>query len=442
MTAFVRLVFGVALTLVAMAFPGAVFADEPVKTPEFVYSVTGYDGSVHHSTFVPTETDAIYLLADVANVLSPRQTFVYYWPLDKEFKADWLMGDQLLSGKLEVLQNGSVVRSIALDQYVLQTPTADWQKDTVLFSGPAAAEAYERYHAEQDAYWASTRAFHTAEAKYQQEMVGLGQTGASSSEVIPQAPSPPRAPTLDSVLPSSGYIVNLPVGQYAIRVVNEQNQIWPGSQHTLNVFAPRRAGVGYRVVPQDRWTAPYMSDDPSTVIYVTRPMTVYLEPFDELEFNESAYKRLLDPQDTSGRDDTWIWVHTRPVTGDTLDVARPGQGPVSVSAKPYYVKQMPTAALGYTVLDYDPQTMPDVHPNFSAYQVPIDPTTGPLRASLVTASNAAVPDSERQIHVIKVQNDWILFLPGPIVVVLGLAYRIRRGWLSRARQATAARMLT
>lgn len=431
MTAFVRRLFAATLALVATALPGTALADEPVKTPEFVYSVTGFDGNVYNSTFVPTETDTIYLLADVPNVLSPRETFVYYWPLDREFKADWLKGDQLLPGKLEIMQNGAVIKSIALDQYVLQTPTADWQTDTVLFTGPAATEAYQRYQSAQDAYWANTRAFQTAEAKYQQEMASLGQNGSSTSEVIPEAPVRPPAPTLDSVLPNSGYIVNLPVGQYAVRVVNEQNQIWPGSQHTLNVFAPRRTGIGYRVVPQDRWTAPYTSDDPSTVIYVTRPMTVYLEPFAELEFNESAYKRLLNPQDGSGRDDTWNWVHTRPLTGDTLNVARAGQDPVGVSAKPYYVKQMPTAALGYTVLDYDPQSMPGVHPNFSAYQLQIDPTIGPLQTYLATATNAAVPESERQVQVINVRNDWILLLPGPILFLLGLAYRIRRGWLTR-----------
>src|SRR5205823_3347984 len=150
---------------------------------------------------------------------------------------------------------------------------------------------------------------------------------------------------------------------------------------------------------QDRWTAPYASDDPGTVIYVTRPMTVYLEPFAELELNESAYRRLQDPQDGSGRDDTWTWVHTKPVTGAELNVSSPGQKPVSVSVKPYYVKQLPTAALGYSVLDYDAQTMPDVHPNFAAYQIQIDPTIGPLRTYLATG-NGAMPESERRIEVI------------------------------------------
>src|SRR5262249_40440405 len=159
--------------------------------------------------------------------------------------------------------------------------TADWQKDTALFTGDAAADAYQRYTAEQDAYWASTRAFDTAQAKYQQDLASLGQKGSAAGQPIPEAPVRPNAPTLASLQPSSGYIVNLPVGQYQIRVVNEQNQIWPGSQHTLIVFAPRRTGVGYMVVPQDRWTAPYSSDDPNTVIYVTRAMTVYLEPFAE-----------------------------------------------------------------------------------------------------------------------------------------------------------------
>ena len=51
---------------------------------------------------MPTETDTIYLLADVSNVLSPRETFVFYWPLDNEYKADWLKGDQLLTGTLQI----------------------------------------------------------------------------------------------------------------------------------------------------------------------------------------------------------------------------------------------------------------------------------------------------------------------------------------------------
>ena len=43
--------------------------------------------------------------------------------------------------------------------------------------------------------------------------------------------------------------VNLDAGQYALRMRDAGGQTVPGSERTLVVFAPRRTGVGYTVLP-------------------------------------------------------------------------------------------------------------------------------------------------------------------------------------------------
>jgi hypothetical protein len=108
-----------------------------------------------------------------------------------------------------------------------------------------------------------------------------------------------------------------------------------------------------------------------------------------------------------------------------------------VSAQPYYVKQLPNAALGYSVLAYDPSTMPGVHPSFNAFQLRIDPAAAPLQASLSTDTGGAMPTSVRQINVVNADSSWSLLVPGAIVVGFGLMYRLRRQWSTRARRTAA-----
>lgn len=427
------------LAALALALlPLAAAADQPVKTQQFVYSITAFDGSVYQSTFAPNAANTIYLLAGVPNVLSPRETLVYYWPLSKEYQADWLSADRLMTGNLQVLQGGTVIKSLPLVPYVVQTPSGNWQRDTALYTGPAAPAAYQKYKDSQDAYWAGVRAFDTAEAQYEQQMASLGQNGAPTDKTLPKAPVRPAAPTLDSVQPNRGYLIDLAAGNYEIRVVNDQNQIWPGSEHALAVFAPRRTGLGYNVVPQDRWTSPYASDDTNTVIYVTRPMTLYLEPYAEEEINQAAYKRLLDPQDGSGRDDVWTWIHTQPVAGGELRVASPGQGTATVPSRPYLVKQIQNTALGYTVVPYDSKTMAGTHPSFSAFKVTVQSASQPMSLTLLGGTGATVPTSQREIQAVHVSQDWLPLLPAPIVLVLGVLLRVRRGRTTRKRGEASA----
>ena len=78
---------GLALWLLLLILPGRVWADMPKYEEQFVYQLRLFDGNGYPETFIPRNEDTIYLLADINNVVSPRMTLVYFWPLTGKFVA-------------------------------------------------------------------------------------------------------------------------------------------------------------------------------------------------------------------------------------------------------------------------------------------------------------------------------------------------------------------
>ena len=91
-----------ALLLVLPAlFPLAAWAAGD-RERQVVYNGEIFDGQGYGGQFYPANEPAIYVLADVQNVLIPRITQVYWWPITQEYKADWESLNQPLTGTLEI----------------------------------------------------------------------------------------------------------------------------------------------------------------------------------------------------------------------------------------------------------------------------------------------------------------------------------------------------
>ena len=109
------------LALLVVVLPAApALAQMPQKERRFVYGVNLFDGVQYATGFVPPAVETIYLLADHMGVLDPKLTEVYFWPITNDYRADFSSLNELVPGRLEVVQGSQVVRTVDLTEYVVQ----------------------------------------------------------------------------------------------------------------------------------------------------------------------------------------------------------------------------------------------------------------------------------------------------------------------------------
>jgi len=232
-----------------------------------------------------------------------------------------------------------------------------------------------------------------------------------------------------------GSVVDLPVGRYAVRIRADDGSIVPGSGKKLAIFAPRRQGLGYQIVPQEGWTRPERTNVPADVIYAREGSALYLQPYVEEEYNDLCYTRLEDPQSQAGHRDRWTWVHVRPFEGAGNLILDFGSQTVEVLAKPYRVEQLPGSRLGYKVADDDAageQPLPDL----VAYQLFVDANHASYRLQLKDADGKIVFGSQRQVRRVPEINGWALyFLAGLPLTAGGFLLVSRHERLTASRKA-------
>ena len=218
--------------------------------------------------------------------------------------------------------------------------------------GDAARAGWERFQAERAAYVERLHAHAEAVEAYNRQMDQFRAQPGMEGSVAPFAPPAEPAPfTLYSTEVGRGFPIELPPGEYAIRVLDAAGQTVPDSQKRLVAFAPRRLGVGFEVVPQERWTVPEQADDPADVVYTVPGGVTYLRAFAAQEFNAEAYARLKNPQDLAATPNRWQWVHVAPLEPATM-LVDDGAGGQRLAIEEFAVEQVPGAALGYRVVPF------------------------------------------------------------------------------------------
>ena len=431
-----RHVFKIALLLIfLLPLVAPVQAQEQEKNQAFVYGGQVFNERGFISAFYPPSVDTIYVLAGRPNILSPRQTLIYFWPLSNAYQADWASMNEPVTGSLEVVQGGEIVATIAQQSYVIQWPQGV-EGPQIIYTGAEAESRYQAFDAERAAYRDALWAHNDAMNQYYDELRRAQQAREQGQQVeLPEEPLEPEPPVLYSTPVSQGCVLSLAAGQYTVHVRDDSGLIVPGSEKKLVAFGPRRQGLGYQIVPQEKWTRPERTDDPQDVIYARQGAVLYLQPFVEKEYNDLYYTRLEEPQSQRGRQDQWNWVHVQPFEQAGNLVLDYGGQIVEVLAKPYRVQQLPGSALGYKVPDYDPAT--DTRsPDFVAYQLFVDANHASYRLELQDTEGTPVFGSQRQVRRVQNINSWALyFLAGLPLTVGGLLLINRRERLSAGRKA-------
>ncbi|HEY45404.1 MAG TPA: hypothetical protein G4O14_01320 [Anaerolineae bacterium] len=409
-------------------------AETPTLEQQLVYALEVYDGVGYTSNFAPANEETIYLLADHSNAFSPRNTMVYYWAITRSYKADWdELNEPVESATLEILQGQTLIQELPPTLFSIVLPEGHGSRKSYLLWGADAERGYPGFLEEFREYYIQIRDYQNAYQEYQTAYDEYQD--AMLDETIVEKPNAPVRPVepppfLKVVIPPSfGFQVNLPEGDYRIRLKDLDGQIIPDSEKKIVVFSHRRTGIGYKIIPESRWTVPERSDDPQQTIYVMggSNAAIYLQPFYEAEYNEAYYRGLLDTQDHSGAADRWAWAHMEPFYQATMTMSSENStGELEMTGeKPFFVVQMPGPRLGYQVVEYDPATMGGQRPTFVGFEVGLERDDRKVTIGLVDQDGVVVEGSEREIRWVPekrpvIQYLWLSFplLVGLIVFVL------------------------
>jgi len=415
----VAVLLGSVLLLAPGRAATGLWPDVPQKQEQVVYSVLTYDGAALQSTFATEHSDTIYLLAGVDSFVSVWKTFVYYWPLAREWKTDSDTLNEQLTGSLVI--SGGQHRVLLPVDYTYRSTTSPYGISWESYTDEQARQEASEYQSASDALARATIAYTNTENRLNAErgrlinvirsLVRAGKTAEAQREVTQyNSLVEPVAPAQlgYEVRPlQKAFDVNLPPGTYSMRLGDRSGGTLEGSEKRLVVFSPPSAGVtGYDIIPGDRWTRPQESSSVVDALYVSGTSDLYLRPFEETELNDLDYSRMVDNQ-SLGSPRLFRWVRTRQIQSSVLHVRSEGAGsrsaeaPSTVLEQPYFVHQVPGSSLGYQIVPFD-QNQPDQQghdPSLVAFHLPSG--SGHLRFYLSRPDGTPYPGSEREVRVLR-----------------------------------------
>ncbi len=431
------------------------FAQAPVRTENFVYTILAANGRDYSPTFLRAAADTVYLMAGTDSFLSARKTLVYYWPITEQWKVDTGSLDVALPGVLEIRGRDSAVRRLMPSRYTYYNVRGEYEMNWKVARGAEADRVWSHWQDLVAVYNKAMRDFEDTNARIADERARLiariekarrqGRDVAAlvdrlSKLLTPPTPEPPGEYTVPPAEIQQAFIVNLPPGRYDIRMRAPDGSILEGSEKTLVVYERGRArGIGYDVIPGDKWTRPVESLTPSAVLYVDGSTDLYLRPFFEEEFNNLYYEKTVR-NDARGNTNILSWERIQQVPHAGVQVSRPGGQSITLSETPWFVEQTQGSSLGYRIVPYDSQgAQKGKDPSLIAFRVQLGSDVRVLSVRALDSAGIVLPGSQRQIRVIAVPRAeavLLLFALLPLmvmVIVLVLRSRVYRRALSLPR---------
>jgi hypothetical protein len=427
--------------LVTFGFLSSLGADVPERREEFIYSIVAFQGDEYTGTFSREDSEKIYFLADRDNFLIGQNTFVYFWPITGEWRTDVQTFQHMHEGTLKI--SGKNIETIILKKqnYTYYVIKGEYKNELIIATGDEAVAVKEKYQQSIRDYYNAMSEYNKAQLRHKDktmEMADLiikkrekGEDVSDLQNELKELPPPvqPERPQQYVVPPGEvrpAFIINLPPGEYSIRHLSPEGKVFEQSDKTLVIFeANRSRGIGYEIIPGDKWTRPEESKTPSSVVYVNGSTDLYVRPFYEREYNDHYYKRLLDNND-SGNPNLMTWQRGAQIPQATIHARNTltfnKTQDIEITEKPYYVEQAKGAALGYTIVPFDPEgAHKDKDPSLKAFHIPMNPELKKVILKTENYEGDLLKGSSRQIRVIKGETDNILLLILSFVPLLAMA---------------------
>jgi hypothetical protein len=444
-----RLLASLLLLLLPLA---SALAEVPVRTEQLIWTVLAFNGRDYSPAFAPEASDTIYLLAGVDNFLSARKTLLYWWPVTGEWKTDTESLNVQFPGTLKLRDRRGTVTSTSLQEYTYFNVKGEYELNWNVVTGEAARRELAKYAELYASYYQAAEDFQAKSAAYDEELQSLGariqklrEEGKDFSALLSRMqtlprPEEPAAPTYYVVPPAAmqqAFILNLDPGTYSIRLINPDGTVMESSEKKAIVHDRSRSnGIGFEVIPGDRWTRPESSVTPSSVLYVDGSADLYLRPFFEEEFNDLAYEKTINNA-ARGNPNIAKWVRIQQVPHATIEVDRPGSGRSVLTEQPWFVEQATGATLGYIIQPYDPAgAHKDEEPNLIAFRMPVDRKVTAIRFHALNDKGERLAGSERELRVVgKIQAAWLLLVLAltPLLVMAVVLLVRARAYAAAAR---------
>jgi hypothetical protein len=323
---------------------------EPPKSDAVVYRNQSFEGAEHKLNFSPPQVATVYLLAGHDNLIDPRHTLSYFWPLKREYVFDWDGLNLEVAGELEIRRNGALQARLVRVDTAVAYPDGIEGGRSALLTGAAALLAKERYDQAAAVFNRRLVEASRAQAAYEAALRQyLRDCARGAVAALPPKPAPPPAGPRNYVAElGRGFVLNLTPGRYQMRVV-ERGKVVEGSQRDIVVFTPLRGdAIAWDVVPEERWTRRLTSEAPGADIYVAPGITAYLLPKAGELFDAERMVRLRDPQADTPAGET-VWVERAALPGGTLLAHATGLPPQQLAWRGFSVRQAAGGAVGYTI---------------------------------------------------------------------------------------------
>ncbi len=424
------------LLMILVAMSMLIIAAPPEKVEQTVIKLILFDGSQWGETFSPKEYANFYMLAGTDNIIIPTKTKVYYWPITQEYMADYYDQNEELEGTLEVYHGNKLIKKVEKEDYSFAYPQGYYGGRPELRGGEAAKEAAVTYQKEVEAYYGRVMAYQEAMDEYRIALDKFWENPEAykgRETEIPKEPSQPDYPVFYATEAQRGYILNLEPGTYTIQIEGQ-----PESKRTVSVFNPRRAGPGFEIRPEQKWTMPLNSNEIKETVYISGKQTMYLTPYNGLEVNMYKYSKLQKlPSVSSGRggEMVYFWMQLDYINDAKLQVLKDNQLIDEVDLKKWYVQQTADAALGYEIIEFNPVELGERPPSFEGYKVDLD-GTGRYSFRLVDAEGKVITESERLVRSIGSQSRFFAFLLPLIPILVGILIWVWRSSLSASEKGT------
>jgi hypothetical protein len=398
---------------------------------QMVYGLSLFDGGGYQTTFCPKPVNTIYMVAGVDNVVTFRRTEVYFWPLTKEYMANWMELNQNQTGALEIRHGNRVLKTLAQTKFAFLFPESG-AKAAAVKTGAAAVAASREFDVRMALYYQQMNAYTQKEQQYQRLVKEYLKNPAPAGGHLPPAPREPQPLSKIISPPDDGFILNLPPGNYRLRFKDRQGKTLAGSKKSLVVFPVRAKGVGYEVIPEDKWTSPVKSDGPGDHLFLRTGQILYLKPFATRQYNRHHFLKLAQltrPDSGRGVEEQQQWAAVYPLPGHPKVVlVKDGKPVQTIGAAPYIVKQRSGYALGYDIRAYSPGRFPGEKASFTAYRICLPAGLGRYELQLYDTKGRFIAGSRRSIYNIPEPN-WAVLLVALLPLCAGVAVKLYRGWL-------------
>jgi hypothetical protein len=428
------------LWTVALLLPVALGIGRPADcvaaSEQLVYWPLVTDGKEYRRIPYPQQAGAILVLADSEVVIEARRAPVSYWPITREYLADFAQNPEPVNGSLEIVDGSGETTVVEPEPYVVWYPMG-------VGAGPAELVHGQRTRTFYDGYLQAARSA-AAEAKEYQRIVGAHQAAVeawlrlAAERRGQDMPPPPPELDIEKPEPFHAYasepreaaVLSLPEGTYTVRIRDADGALVPGSERELVSFAPLDRAIGYVLRPENRWTQPVISFAPDEVIYTTGETDLFFQPVPVVEYQARSFTRLFRPQSAEAVDASltvWTPQEQRDGAQDGLALALwHGDALVdTLTRTPYRVAQLPRASRGYVIEEFAPQNGSALEPEFHAMRV--DRALEVTQVGLLVDGAAGNPVSAsiRQIREVDPPPAALLFLPALLPLAVGVALRIR-----------------